>query len=315
MADLREVAAAIPAGGVKKYRGSVVTVSGERRVNVDGQNLRATWADPLVVDDGDVVDVELSGGAQGLKGVHVPSRTTLQPRPKTGTVTAVPASSVTIDVLAGGVTYSAEFIGTYAVNDKVHLDWGAGRPRVIGKVATTAAPPAPPVPLDPVAPVTTGYTWSAASGSGSFWGPGGWDSWAGGNENVFQGNYGSGPVYGAWFYGGAFGALNDGREIVRIQFRTGRRRPVGASSSPATFHFYAHTSSSRPGGDVSRVAGPFDVVIQPGEAPKSIDLPVAWGSIIAAGGGIAVAGDPYAGMDGRLVQADSGALGLDWKKG
>lgn len=314
MADLRKVAEAIPSGGVRKYRGTVVTVSGERLVNVDGRNLFATWADPIVVDDGDVVDVELTGGAEGQKSVHVPSRTTAQPRSKTGTVTAVPVGSQTIDVLAGGVTYQAEFIGSYAVNDKVHLDWGAGRPRVIGKVSTTAAPPPPPPPADPVPVVSTGEKWAAAVNSGTFWGPGGWDSWAGGNENVFQGNYGSGPLYGAWFYGGAFGSINDGRAITRVRFRTGARRPVGASSAAATFHFYVHTNSGRPGGDVNRVAGPFDVVINPGEGAKTIDLPAAWGATIAAGGGIAIAGDPYAGMNGRLAQADSGAIILDWKK-
>lgn len=162
--------------------------------------------------------------------------------------------------------------------------------------------------------VTTGSKSSAAIESGTIWGPGGWNSWAGGNENVFQGSYGSGPVYGAWFYGGSFGSLNDGRAITRVQFRTGRRRPVGASSSPVTFHFYLHTNPTRPGGDVNRVQGPFDVVLNPGEAPKWIDLPAGWGAGLVAGGGIGIAGEPYAAMDGRLVQADSGALILDWRK-
>lgn len=314
MADLSKVAEALPAGGIRKYRGTVVTVGGVRRVNIEGQNLLATWADPLVVDDGDVVDVEVSGGV-GQSSVHVPSRTTLQPRPKTGVVSSVPASSATIIVAAGGVSYDAEFIGTYAANDKVHLDWGAGRPRVIGKVATTAAPAPPPVPPVPVSAINAGSTDSAAARSGTYWGPGGWDSWAGGNENLYQGNYGSGLVFGAWFYRSAFAALNDGRAITRVQFRTGKRRPVGSSNAPAVFNFYAHTSPDRPGGDVSRVAGPHPVTINPGEGPKWVDLPASFGPIIAAGGGVAIAGSPYAGMDGRLLQADSGALILDWRKG
>lgn len=315
MAVLDKVAAAIPGGGVRKYRGTVVTINGETLVNIDGQNLRATWADPIIVDDGDVVDVEVSGGAQGQSAVHVPSRTTLQPRPKTGTVSAVPSSSPTISVTAGGVTYAAEFIGTYAVGDKVHLDWGAGRPRVVGKVTTTAAGGVITAPSSPVAAVTTGTASAAARRSGTLWGPGGWESWAGGGEHVYQGNYGSGPLSGAWFYGSAFSSINDGRTITAVRFRTGRRRPVGASNDPVVFHFYAHTNSSRPAGDVSRAAGPFDVTIRPGEAPRWLNLPASWGSIIAAGGGIAVYGDGYAGMEGRLTQADSGALKLDWKKG
>lgn len=310
--DLSKVAEAIPGGGVRKYRGVVVTVGGVRKVNVGGSDLFATWADPIVVDDGDVVDVEVTGSAQGGNSVHVPSRTAVQPRPKTGTVTAVPASSPTINVAAGGVTYKAEFVGTYAVNDVVHLDWGAGRPRVIGRVSTTAAPP-PPVPPAPVYVAESGYMDGPAIRSGTFFGPGGWDSWAGGGENVFQGNYGAGQLYGAWFYGGRFASLA-GRTITKVQFRTGARRPVGNHRAPAVLHFYAHASPDRPGGDVVRSGAVFDWTIQPGQGPAWIELPVAFGAAVVAGGGVAVAGDPYAGMDGRLAQADSGALILDWKK-
>lgn len=310
MADLSRVAEAIPAGGVRKYRGTVVTVGGLRMVSVDGQPLRATWADPLVVDDGDVVDVEVSGGVEGQFAAHVPSRTTLQPRPKTGTVSQVPVSSPTIRVDAAGVTYDAEFIGSYAVNDRVHLDWGAGRPRVIGKVTATDPAVVAPVPA-PVIVTPSGQVNAAAIRSDTYYGPGGWGSWAGGGGHVYQGNYGAGPVFGAWFYGSSFSGLA-GKEITRVQFRTGARRGVGASSSPATFHFYAHTSPDRPGGDVNRVAGPFDVSVGAGAGPFTLDLPVSFGAVIAAGGGVAIAGDPYAGMVG-LQQADSGALILDWK--
>lgn len=311
MADLSRVAEAIPGGGVRKYRGTVVTVGGLRMVNVDGQNLRATWADPIVVDDGDVVDVELSGASEGLATVHVPARTTAQPRPKTGIVSLVPSSSPTIRVDAGGLSYDAEFIGTYAVNDRVHLDWGAGRPRVMGKVTTTPAPPTPPILLPP-APVVTGSSDSWAAGSGTF-SNFGWDNWAGGGENIFQGDYGGGPLVGAWFYGGVFGNLA-GRTITRVRFRTGARRAVGDYRSPAAFRFYAHTSPGRPGGNVNLVAGPVDRVIGPGSGPIWIDLPASFGAAVVAGGGIAVSGGPYASMVGRLGQADSGALILDWKK-
>ena len=310
MANLARVAEAIPGGGVRKYRGTVVTDGGVRKVSLGGQLLLATWADPIVVDDGDVVDVEVAGSGQDGAAVHVPSRTTLQPRPKTATVTAVPSSSPTIVVEAGGVSYDAEFIGTYAVNDKVHLDWGAGRPRVIGRVTTTAAP----AYEAPAAPVLSesGEASASANHSDTFWGPGGWGSWAGGGENVYQGDYGSGPLSGAWFYGWAFSHLA-GKTITRVRFRTGQRRAVGSNNSPATFHFYAHNSPGVPGGDVSRVSGPHDVVIAPGQAPTWIDLPVAFGSALVSGGGIAVYGSPYAGMNGRLLQVDSGALILNWQ--
>ncbi|UVK62558.1 minor tail protein [Arthrobacter phage TaylorSipht] len=311
MADLANFAAAIPAGGVRKYRGIVVTVDGLRLVNVDGQNLRATWADPIVVDDGDVVDVEIINQGQGQSSAHVPSRRTTQPRPATGTVSAVPSSSPVISITAGGLTYDAEFVGSYVVGDKVHLDWGAGRPRVIGKVTTTAAPEPVAVPT-PVQTVQTGKTSGSAIESGTFWGPGGWGSWAGGGETVYQGDYGSGPLTGAWFYGKAFGGVK-GKTITKVLFRTGRRRPVGASSSPAVFHFRTHSSSYRPGGNVALGAASHDVTIPAGAAPETIELPVSFGAALVNGGGIAIYGSPYAGMVGRLLQSDSGAVSLYWK--
>lgn len=312
MADLSKLTAAIPGGGVKRYQGTVVTVDGERLVNVGGNNLRATWSDPLVVDDGDTVTVDVTSGSVGQGDVFVVGRSTLQPRPKTGSVTAVPASSQTITVLGSdGVTYDAEFGGTYLAGDNVHLDWGAGRPRVIMKVSTTAAPPPPPPPTPPPAPVqSTGSQSAPAIASGSFWGPGGWGSWAGGGTTVFQGSYGSSPVYGSWFYGSPFTNLS-GRHITRIRFRTGQRKPVGSHNTPVVFHFYAHDSPSAPGGDVNRIVGPYDVTIQPGQPATTIDLPVSFGPALVSGGGISIAGEPYAAMDG-ITQPDSGALILDW---
>lgn len=312
VADLSNVAAAIPAGGVRKYRGIVVTEDGVRMVNVDGQNLRATWADPIVVDDGDVVDVEILNQGPGQSSAHVPSRRTTQPRPATGTVTAVPSSSPVITISAGGLSYDAEFVGSYVVGDKVHLDWGAGRPRVLGKVTTTAAPEPVRPPPAPVPVVQTGKISGSAIASSTFWGPGGWESWAGGGENVHQGDYGAGPLTGAWFYGKAFSGAK-GKTITKVQFRTGRRRPVGASSSPAVFNFYTHSSSYRPGGNVALGGVRHSVTLQPGEAPKWIELPVSFGVALVNGGGIAISGAPYAGMLGRLAQADSGALSLYWK--
>jgi len=268
-----------------------------------------------VVDDGDVVDVEIRGAAEGLKVVHVASRTTLQPRPRTGTVTAVPAGSTTITVSAGGVSYDAQFIGTYAVNDVVHLDWGAGLPRVIGKFTSTAVPPPPAVPdppAPPPPPPTTGSLSGAAGKSGAYWSGGGWDSWAGGRENIFQGDYGYGPLVGAWFYGTRFKTLA-GRTITRVRFRTGARRAVGAYNSPLAFNFYTHTSSYRPAGNVSLTGSVFSKTINPGQGPTWIDLPVSFGAALVAGGGIAISGGGYGSMKGRLEQVDSGALILDWK--
>ena len=313
MADLSKLLSMVPGGGVKRYQGRVVTVDGIRKVNVGGNVLEARWADPLIVADGDSVTVDVTAGATGQASVFVLGRTTTQPRPKTGKVTAIPAGSPTITIQADdGKTYNAEFIGTYQVGDNVHLDWGAGLPRVMGKVTTTpAAPPPDPTPPPPPAP-TSGSTSGTATDSGTYWGPGGWRSWAGGGYRVMQGSYGAGPVFGAWFYGTKFKALT-GRTIKRVRLRTGARQAVGGYNAPAVFHFYAHTSPAMPGGDVNRVSGPHNVTIQPGQGPADITLPLSFAATVIAGGGISIAGEPYAAMNG-IDQPDSGRLIFDWEK-
>lgn len=306
---------AMPAATTTPLLGTVVTEGGVRKVNVNGNNLLATWADPVVVDDGDSVDVLIYSAGVGQGRVKVTGRSTSQPRPRTATVTQVPAGSPTITVTANSVAYTAEPVGgPYTVGNLVHLDWGAGRPRVIGKVALTAAPEipgaggvAPPAPSPSV-----GSTSAAAVASRTYWAGGGWGSYAGDGNKVHQGTWGSATVTGAWFYGSAFAGLA-GRTITRIRFRTGQRLAVGANNAPAQFHFYAHTHPSQPGGDTNRVAGPHHWTAAPGNGPEWIDLPVSLAPVLIAGGGIAIAGEPYAAMAGVTPQSpDSGSLIFDW---
>lgn len=312
---LEQLVAKIPAGGNRLRLGVVITVAGERMVNVDGNVIRAhSWADPLVVDDGDPVEVQIFSGGIGGGRVHVSGRSTAQPRPRTGTVTQVPAGSPTITVSAGGVSYATEPVGgPYAVNDLVHLDWGAGAPRAIGKVTLTTAPPTTKAPTPSLPPKrrATGKTPAAARSSRTYWAPGGWGSYAGDGNKVHQGTWNGATVTGAWFYGTPFKSLT-GRTITRIQFRTGQHLWAGLSG-PKTFHFYAHTNPSQPGGDTNRVVGPFDVTLPQGAAPRWIDLPTSFAATLINGGGIAVVGEPYAAMQGRTASSpDSGALILHW---
>ena len=307
--------AKIPAGGTRVRLGTVVTVDGVRKVNVDGNILSCTWADPMVVDDGDPVNVTFTGSGI-LSKSHVTSRTAQQPRPRTGTVTQVPAGSPTIKVSAAGATYDAEPVGgPYSTNQMVHLDWGAGRPRVIGAVAQAAIPPPPAVlapPPPPPAPPVKGYQTGAAIGSRTYSATLGWGGWSGDGNKVHQGDYGSGPLSGAWFYGDRFKNLV-GRPCTKFQFRTGQRLGVGASGAPVTFHFYAHTNPTQPAGDTNRVLGPFEWTAQPGQGPTWIILPNDFGDTVINGGGIAIFGDPYAAMQGVTASSpESGAAILDW---
>ena len=303
--------AKIPAGGTRLRLGVVTTVDGARMVNVDGNILKPhSWADPLVVDDGDPVEVQIFAGGVGGGRVHVSGRSTGQPRHRTGTVTQVPAGSPTITVQASGVSYATEPVGgPYAVNDVVHLDWGAGAPRAIGKVTLTAAvkTAVATAPAAPPPKAIKGKTSAAARSSRTYWAPGGWGSYAGDGGKVYQGTWAGATVTGAWFYGTPFKALA-GRRITRVQFRTGHHLAVGNSGSK-TFHFYAHTNPTQPVGDTNRVVGPFDYTLPQGAAPRWIDLPVSFAAILIAGGGIAIAGGPYAAMQGRTAKSpDSGSL-------
>lgn len=313
---LEQILAKIPAGASRSMLGTVVTDGGIRKVNVGGNVLDGIWADPMVVDDGDVVNVRIEGTGIGAKAL-VSARTTSQPRPRTGTVSAVPAGSPTISVTSGDATYMAEPVyATPAIGDKVHLDWGAGTPRAIGKVTTTTAPrppvtrPAPPPPKRP----TYGKTTAVARRSRTYWAPGGWGSYAGDGNKVHQGSWYGNTVTGAWFYGTPFKVLA-GKTITRITFRTGARLRIGNHNAAATFHFYAHSNSSQPGGDTNRVAGPFNWTAKPGAGAQTIELPVSlFAAALVSGGGVAIQGEPYAAMLGVTRRSpDSGTITAYWE--
>jgi hypothetical protein len=256
----------------------------------------------------------------GTGDAVVTGRVTLQPRPAEGIVKTVPPSSPTITVTGtDGIDYTAKFAASYTptVNDNVLLAWNAALPYVTGKVGVVAAPNAPSTGgvAPPAGQAASGQTPFPAQDSAT-WVPtlGLWDKWSRQGGRVYQGSSGGNSTYGSWFYAGSLTQLA-GRTWTRIQFTLGSRDPAaGAYSSPAVVHFYAHTSPNRPGGDVTRATGPFDVVIQPNEGQQTIDLPTSFAGALAGGGGISIAGDPYAGFAGYLQEAASGLLLIDWSR-
>jgi hypothetical protein len=307
-----------PAPQSQTFQGLVVVTATGLGVNVNGNVIPARWADPLVVAAGDTVLVEVSGGLVGQGEAFVRCRLNKTPRPAQATVTTVPPSSPTITVTGtDGTAYTATFVSSYTptVNDSVILSWNAAVPTVLGKTGTVAAPtPTPPTPPPPSAP-TAGTSFYPATDSDTYWSGGGWGSVRGSVNDVTQGTvYGtSNPVSGAWFYAGTTTELA-GRTITRIQLRVGSRKPIGSNNAALNAHLYAHTSATKPGGDVSRTVGPYDVTIQPGAAPQTFDLPLTFASVLLAGGGISITGDPYLGFYGRYTQTDSGTLALDWTR-
>lgn len=315
--NLRSVEGLLPDQYDRTYEGTVVSSGGALAVSVQGNVIPARWADPVTAAVGDTVLVQMIVGRTGGTEAVVRAKVTSKPRPARGTVAVVPPSSDTVSVTGtDGATYKAYFGTGYTptVGDTVILSWGGTIPTILDKVAATPAPYQAPTG-DPIAPPPSapqsGQAIYAASDSATWWASGGWNSWAGGNGRVFQGQYGSGQVYGAWFYAGSPGQLS-GRTINRFRIILGSRLGVGSHNSPVTVHFYRHSSVNRPAGDVTRVAGPHDVSAAPWQGPTMYDLPVSWAAGVISGGGIAIALDPYAGFKGRNEEADSGKLVFDW---
>lgn len=240
------------------------------------------------------------------------------PLPIKATVTAAPGGSDTITVSAGSAEYVVTFLSTYTptVGDSVRLLWQGGEGTVLAKVGLTpSVVVAPPATAPPPGAATTGALPVVASDSATYSVGYGWNSYYG--QNLYQGD-GSGwgaPAdnRGSWFYGAGAAQLA-GATVTGVQFRLPARKSGGASSSAATAHIYLHGSATRPGGDVTRIDGPFDVSVAPGFGGGYITLPTGWGGVLAAGGGISITGSPYMGFKGRSEDPASGQLQLAWQR-
>jgi hypothetical protein len=302
----------------RSYQGIITKnrTTGLLEVNVMGNTIQAMWSDPLTLAEGDTVLVQFGvGRTQATNTATVVGKVTSRARPARGTVTVVPPSSPTITVQGSdGINYTATYITSYTptVSDVVTLLWTSTNPTVVGKVAAAAAPPPPPPPVaaPPPAP-TTGTSSYWCTDSNTYWPPGGWGSWAGGRGRVYQGNYGAGDVYGAFFYNGATSQMA-GRTIGEVRLALGNRIAAGSYNSPVTIHIYATSNSTRPGGNISAIAGPVNVTAWPGQGLTEYNI-TALAPQLQAGGGIAIYGNPYAGFLGIPEQPDSGRLTFDWR--
>lgn len=329
---LARIAAKQKVPSVTRYRGMMVVdpETGNLACNIQGVVLPVTYFDPLVLDVGDAVVVDLVGGARGQKEAIVTGRLHTTYRESTAKVTVVPPSSQTITITIGANTYLASFVSSYTpvVNDVVSITWNRGIPTVVGKYGTSYTPPPPyvnstpkPKPITttvkpPPPPPSTGANTYSATQSGTYTpGLGGWDRWRGGGGYVHQGGlaWGGFGNNGAWFYNGGPRQLL-GRTITKIEFTIGSRVPVGYYNSAVVVHLYAHTSRTRPAGDVSRVLGPFNVTIPAGSGQRVISLPLSWAATILNGGGVAMTGEQYAAFHGRNTQPASGKLKLYWRR-
>ncbi|MDF9748621.1 hypothetical protein [Arthrobacter sp. ES3-54] len=313
MAALKKTLAAIPAGGTRRVYGTAYFDGSRWWANLNGNLLDAYWANSVSPQQDGPIAVELTEQGNGQSSALVTDGYSDQPRPRTGTVLSV---GITEIVLTGadGITYTtSRFSGSYMVGDPVYVAWDAAAPIILGKLPSiTPTPPTrTPVEASPITP--TGTARAAAGKTNTWWGPGGWGSWAEskqGGEQVYSGTWAGSTVTGSWFYGAAFTNLGS-KTITEIRFRLPKRLNIGGSGS-ATVHLYAHTSKYQPGGDVNRTVGPWDVTVTQGQGAHWITLPLTFAPVLKAGGGISITGDPYVGFDGRLKDPQSGRIEMDW---
>ena len=319
---------AMPDGSTRRAYGTAHWDGSQWWANINGNLIGARWMDPIQPLQGGQIVVDISREGRGLYSALVLGGYTDQPRPSTGVILAFGVLEI---VISGedGVTYTTKrYLGPlsdYTIADNVYITWDAATPTILGLVNEMTITPPANTPLPPGGGDITGTQKTPATASDTWWGPGGWGSYATsrfGGEDIYSGSYYSGATTGAWFYGPANTVLA-GKTIKQARFRIPARLNAGSYNSDATVHLYAHTSQSRPGGDVTRTVGPFDVTVPArytpaghtftaGLSPGWVVLPDSFHAVLIAGGGISISGDPYVGFQSRLKDPESGKLEMDW---
>lgn len=283
-------------------------------VTVQGSRIGVLWADGLCVTKGDSVLLAFMQEAQDQTTVVALCKVNSAPRPCTGVVKKFSAdtSIVTLKTTSGDI--EAIFAGGVpSQGTSVVILWGGQRPvafatREMPSVKRDAVPQISSPPGGP----TTGTLNVAAAWSGS------WDigrrTWDSAVTNPSQGFWASyGPFMGAWFYGNAFAALA-GTRVTGCRIRLGARQRQGEHGSPVDFLIQRHGDAWRAGppslsGDVATIT------VGPNALAQWHELPVSIGQALAtSGGGIALVGPDYAGVDGVSVDAASGQIQIDWRR-
>ena len=290
-------------------------VRGTAVIGDDGSNYATPlWSGDYAPTEGNPVMLLVENGT-----AYVMGPASLSPRPTTGTTTAA-ASGGRQSVLAGGVTYSAIYIGT-AVGSGVlvSLLWQGLEPIIIGQASGTPTGSAVSN-TDPTAPqiIGSGTLNVAAIDSGSYRSVDGWGTRTSrpvSTAAVLQYTYtGSNPYSGAWFYGNRAAQLA-GATISAVRLYLPSRLVIGSYNSSLSAHLYLHTASGKPAGDVTRTLGPSDQTLT--GTPSTLGwvaLPLTWAPTLVAGGGVGISGTPYLGVVGIDADPASGQLAFDWSR-
>ena len=229
-------------------------------------------------------------------------------------IVSAAAAGNKVPITVNGEVIQADYLPNYTpvAGHRVLVLWHGNLPTVlnqlmVAQVSTNAVAPTAPPPA-----VTEGYDHFRAGDSATWWVQGNvWNSRFG--QNVYQGTIEGQNYEGAWFYGGAT-TKNKGATITRTRIRVPGRLRVGNYNQSQTLSFYLTQENTR-GGRPTSVQGPQTFSIPPNYAGDWIDLPVAWGQILAdTGGGISIEGSSYVGLYGVGSDADSGTIRQDWKR-
>lgn len=293
----------------------VEDASGAPMLNVDGANPPGVmWPVGCSFRAGDVVRVLMTADS-----IEVLPPIVTTPRPLTGQVSGSAAGGF-VEVTTTLGAFSCRYTGTPpSVGTLVRLDWTSTQPWVWpGAAASTATTttvveaPAAPEPAEQTGKLVVNAfdSWSWAAHRGA------WSSTTG--SNVQQGSYGSLTYTGAWFYGTQFNALK-GKTATSFRIWLGGRLRMGSYNAPATLHVYRHVDAWRGSSEPGRAAFIADIVLSANAPGGWHDLPTsAAQDLITAGGGIAIAGNPYAGVQGLGSppggDPQSGRLEIEWKR-
>lgn len=318
VSDLQKVLAGVGEGTKVEFVAGTLArnnTTGVWTVYVRGMPLPAIWLDSVnpIVSGSVLCAVTSATGSQGTAWV-LGTTSSVPSAGEQVTVTVVPSGGTTATVTCFGQTLTAKRVSTYTpvVGDVALAVYRAGVPYLIG--AITAAPAANVVittgPAAPPPATSSGYSTYSIIDSGTWSAGYNWNSYYG--KNCFTGSGYIPPSSGNWFYGGATLGLADKTNITKVQFWLGSRRPAGSWNAPVTVHFYVHNANSRGGGEPSRISGPFDVTVAAHWPGGWVTLPTSVGTSLKSGGGLSIAGDPYAGFTSGPAEPNAGSLYIDW---
>lgn len=283
-------------------------------VVLGGRSQFAHWCDHVYASPGEPIKVLKEIYPTGIASNTVIGRIG-RPGATEGTVISADGEKAVVSVGAEEITAAYNSSLTLVGGDTVRLLWQGSVATVLVKLTAYIPPPvanpgttAPP-PSDSSGELSVRATDSATWVAGL-----GWNKWAAQNQNMYQGTWGS-TMFGSWFYNGATRQLAGANIVGPVRLRLPKRLLAGEYNSTKTLRVYVHTSDTRPGEDVTRIAGPYDFSIAPHFQGGWVELPAAVGVQLATtGGGISIAGSDYIGLAGKADDPISGQLIIPWSR-